>query len=66
MLCALLGHNKHCKYLNILELTKTVCAINYKMTFEVYMKLCYTMYVRQLIVNEVTYELKFHSKVYKA
>ena len=66
MLCALLGHNKHCKYLNILGLTKTVCAINYKMTFEVYMKLCYTMSVRQLIVNEVTYELKFHSKVYKA
>ena len=66
MLCALLGHNKHCKYSNILGLTKTVCAINYKMTFEVYMKLCYTMSVLQLIVNEVTYELKFHSKVYKA
>ena len=66
MLCALLGYNKHCKYLSILGLTKTVCAINYKMTFEVYMKLGYTMSVRQLIVNEVTYELKFHSKVYKA
>ena len=55
MLCALLGHNKHCKYLNILGLTKTVCEINYKKTFEVYMKLGYTMSVRQLIVNEVTY-----------
>ena len=28
MLCALLGHNKHCKYLNILGLTKTVAMCN--------------------------------------
>ena len=30
MLCALIGHNKQCKYLNILGLTITVCAITYK------------------------------------
>ena len=65
MLCALAGHNKDCKYLNILGLTKTVCAINYKKTLEVYMKLCYTMSVRQLIFNEVTYQLNSIQKCIK-
>ena len=62
MLCALIGHNKQCKYLNILGLTITVCAITYK---KGYIKLGYTMSLRQLIVNEVTFELNFIQKFIK-
>ena len=64
MLWALLGHNKHCKHFMIDE--NCMCnklQIDIRL-LEVYMKLCYTMSVRQLIVNEVTYQLKFNLKVY--
>ena len=66
MLCALLGHNKHCKYFMIDENCKcNKLQIDIRL-LEVNMKLCYTMSVRQLIVNEVTYQLKFNLKVYEA
>ena len=66
MLWALLGHNKNCKHFMIDE--NCMCnklQIDIRL-LEVYMKLCYTMSVRQLIVNEVTYQLKFNLKVYEA
>ena len=67
MLCALLGHNKHCKYLNILGLTKTVAMCN-KLQIDIgslYETMLYNV-CPATHCNEITYQLKFHLKIHKA